>query len=57
MSAARVTMIMHMRMTGVDVIVVVGMGGHADYSTRSMHASQPAPLLSGQFDTPLPRMD
>jgi len=43
MSAARVTMIMHMRMTGVDVIVVVGMGGHADYSTRSMHASQPAP--------------
>ncbi len=36
-------MIMRIRMTGADVTVIVGMGGHADYSTRSMHASQPAP--------------
>ncbi len=52
MSVARVTMIMHMRMTGVDGIVVVGMGGHADYSTRPMHASQPARRLLGNLTRP-----
>ncbi len=57
MSAARMAMVVGMRMTGANVTMIVGMGGHADYSTRPMHASQPAPLLSGQFDTPLPRMD
>ncbi len=57
MSVACVTMVLGMRITGVGVIVAVGMGGHADYSTRPMHASQPTPLLIGQFDTPLPRLD
>ena len=57
MSVARMVMVVGKQMTGANVTVIVGMGGHADYSTRSMHASQPAPLLIGQFDTPLPRMD
>jgi hypothetical protein len=44
-----------MRMTGVTVIV--GMSGHPLYSTRTMAAVQPFPLLVRQYDTSPPRID
>jgi hypothetical protein len=42
-------------MTGVSVIVQ--MGGHRPYSTRTMAAVQPFPALIGQYDTSSPRID
>jgi hypothetical protein len=44
-----------MRMTGVTV--VVRMSGHPLYSTRTMAAVQPFPLLVRQYDTSPPRID
>jgi len=41
-----------MRMTGVTLIV--RMGGHPPYSTRTMAAVQPFPVLIGQYDTSSP---
>jgi len=52
MSVAHIDMVVGMRMTGANVTVIVGMGAHADYSTRSMHASQPAPCLLGNLTRP-----
>jgi hypothetical protein len=39
------------------VTVVVGMSGHAFYSTRTMAAVQPFPLLVRQYDTSPLRID
>jgi hypothetical protein len=44
-----------MRMIGVTVIV--GMSGHPPYSTRTMAAAQPFPVLIRQYDTSPPRID
>ena len=52
MSVARMVMVVGKQMTGANVTVIVGMGGHADYSTRPMHASQPARRLLGNLTRP-----
>jgi hypothetical protein len=53
MSVAGVTVAsVSVRMTGVTLIV--RMGGHPSYSTRTMTAVQPFPVLIGQYDTSSP---
>ena len=58
---AGVTVVVGMRMTGVIVVMVVvmirGMVGHQPYSTRSMAATQPYPVLIRHYDTLPPRID
>jgi len=50
-----VAAVVGIRMTGV--IVLMGMGGHPPYSTRSMAEAQPFPVLITHYDTLLPRID
>src|ERR1700730_1068790 len=54
-SVAGVTVAEGMRMNSVTV--VVGMSGHPLYSTRTMAAVQPFPLLVRQYDTSPPRIE
>jgi hypothetical protein len=48
-------------MTGMTVVMVVimimGVVGHPPYSTRSMAAAQPFPVLITHYDTLPPRID
>jgi hypothetical protein len=50
-------MVVGMRMTGVIVVMIMGVGGHPPYSTRWMAATQPFPLLITHYDTLPPRID
>jgi len=44
-------------MTGVIVVMIMGMSGHSPYSTRSMATVQPFPVLIRQYDTSPQRID
>ena len=57
MAVASVAMIMRVRMTGVIVVMIMGMSGHPTYSTRSMATVQPFPVLIRQYDTSPQRID
>ena len=57
MTMASVAVVVKMRMTGMTVVMIMGMGGHPPYSTRSMAAAQPFPALITHYDTLPPRID
>ena len=52
---ARVTVVVGM--TGMTVIMIMGLCGHRLYSTRTMAAMQPRAVLITHYDTLTPRID
>jgi len=44
-------------MTGMTVVMFMGIGGHRFYSTRRIRATQPFRVLIRQYDTSFPRID
>lgn len=54
---ARMAVLVGMRMTGMTVVMIMRMGGHRHYSTRSTAAAQPFRVLIRHYDTLTPRID
>ncbi|HKV60427.1 MAG TPA: hypothetical protein VJO16_00820 [Candidatus Acidoferrum sp.] len=57
MSVAGVAMAVGMGMTGMTVVMIMGMVGHPLHSTRSKPTMQPRPVLITHYDTLTPRID
>ena len=51
MTVVSMTLAVGVRMSGVTVVVRMGMSGHRHHSTRSMKDAQPFPALIRQYDT------
>jgi hypothetical protein len=51
------SMVMGVQMTGMTVVMFMGMSAHRFYSTRRIQATQPFRVLIRQYDTSLPRID
>ena len=54
---ARVAVVVRMLMTGMIVVMIMGMVGHPLHSTRSKPTMQPRPVLITHYDTLTPRID
>ena len=56
-TVARVAMAVEIGMTGMTVVMIMGMVGHLLHSTRSKPTMQPRPVLITHYDTLTPRID
>jgi len=57
MARVTVVVVVGMGMTDMTVVMILGLCSHQLYSTRSMAAMQPYPVLITHYDTLTPRID